>query len=126
MRLSRLVAERNSHKPEIRQVQQWSLRYEQTRRHGRNVAHDWPEGHLIEDLALQVDARRDFDQLHAVDSQSEDRALGHVQDILSALTGDFAAERDLFHAVHKLADSSLAANRHSSTDDFDVEVSLRK
>ena len=44
-----------------------------------------PEIHLREDVALDVDAGRDLDQLQPVGPQGEDAALGDVEHALPAL-----------------------------------------
>ena len=65
--------------PEQRLVQLHRLVAEDARVHHAGVAHDGREVHLREDVALDVDSRRDLDQLHAVASAAEHAALGHVE-----------------------------------------------
>ena len=51
------------------------------------------EAHLRDDVALDVDARSNFDEVEAVSLEREDRAFGDVADVEAAFEGDLARER---------------------------------
>src|SRR2546421_3925866 len=72
-----------------------------------------PECHLRQDVALQVDARCDFDQLQAALAEAEHGALGHVKRLLSPAQRDRATVRDVLHALYELAHAALFANDQS-------------
>src|SRR4029453_14304085 len=75
------------------------------------------ESHLREDVALDVDARRNFHQFHAARSTPEHAALRDVQDRLALLGGIRAVERDLLDPAHKLLAVALAHDaKHSIVD----------
>ncbi|CAN4045420.1 DNA topoisomerase IA, partial [Dysosmobacter welbionis] len=60
------------------------------------------ELHLIQHLGLEVDARRDLDQSHALGPQLEHSPLGDVQNRLLHLHGILAGEGDVLHLVDEL------------------------
>ena len=69
-------------------------------RGSRTIGH---EIHVREDVALDVDARRDFDQLHALAGAREDAALRDVEARLPVLRCVGAVEGDLLHSADELA-----------------------
>ena len=75
-----------------------------------------PEAHLPEDVALDVDPGRDLDQHQAVGLEREHRALGDVADLLAALAGEPAVERDLADLGHELAELALVHDPHPVVD----------
>src|SRR4051794_41403622 len=69
---------------------------EQARIHGCELRRDRrAEAHPAEDVAIEVAARRDLDELDAALAQPEHGALRHVEDALPALLRIAAAEGDL-------------------------------
>ena len=76
----------------------------------------WPERHLAEHVALEVDAGRDLDEHEAVVGEGEDRSVGDVADLLAALARQVAVERDLAHALHELGQPALADDAHTVID----------
>ena len=53
------------------------------------------KAHLVEHVFLQVDARRDLDEGHALLAQLKDRALGDVKHLLTRAVGKASREGDL-------------------------------
>ena len=77
---------------------------EDARVHLRWIAGDQRlEIHAGENVADDVDARRDLDELEPVGPQREHAALGHVEHVLSAPAGVSAAEGDMLDVRHELA-----------------------
>ena len=64
---------------------------------------------------------RDLDQHEAVVLEREHRALGDVADLLAALAGEPAVERDLADLGHELAEAALAGDPDAAVD-LDLEA----
>ncbi|MDT4841879.1 hypothetical protein FQZ97_757550 [compost metagenome] len=76
---------------------------EQPRVHQPGVADDRREVHACKDVAFQVDARGDLDQLQAVQGQLEHTAFGDVEHRLPALGGQLPGEGAVFDFGDELA-----------------------
>lgn len=90
--------------------------------HGLDLTQDRTKRHLSKNVAIQVDSRCDLDEFQPLGVQSKDGAFGHIQDFLASLAGEFAAERDLFDVIHKLANTSLLANSQASLINFHFQA----
>ena len=80
------------------------------------------EVHVREDVALDVDAGRHLDQLHAVRVRAEDAALGHVEHRLARLRRVGAAEGDLLDRLHELAAAAFLHDAQLAVVDLDFEA----
>ena len=91
--------------------------------HQRNLAvDDRPERHPGQNVALQVDAGRDLDQLQAGGRQPEDAALGDVQDGLAGLDGGRAAERDVVDLFDELGRPGIPFDHQLAIRNPDLRV----
>ena len=83
-----VIRRRRSSKPAHHSVR------EEARIHRLEVfVDDRTEGHLRADIAFDIHARSDFDQVQTIFLEREDRAFGDVADIETAFESDLAAER---------------------------------
>ena len=90
--------------------------------HRLRVAHDRLEVHMRQDVALDVDAGRDFDQLHAARRALEDATLGHVEHGLAGLGGVGAAEGDLLDRLDELVRRAFAHDAKRAVLDRDLQA----
>src|SRR6185437_13160759 len=81
-----------------------------------------PKAHLRDHVALDVDARRDLDQLEAVGPDAKDRTLGDEQRNLALCAADVGAVADLLELLHELPVSPFPADHRSAAFPADVEV----
>ena len=68
-----------------------------------NVSKRYGQQTVVNNVSLEIEARCDFDERHAVTIEAEDRALGHVEYVLPAPPRVLAAEGDPLHAFDELA-----------------------
>ena len=94
---------------------------EDARVHLRGIAGDQRlEIHAGENVADDVDARRDLDELEPVGPQREHAALGHVEHVLPPLSGISAAEGDMLDVRHELAVFGLLADDEPAVARADI------
>ena len=87
---------------------------EDPRVHRERIARDRRlEIHQREDVALDVDAGRDFDQLEPPGRQRKDAALGDVEHALPARGRVGAAERHVLHGLDEFARLGLLQDRQA-------------
>jgi len=76
---------------------------------------------------LQVDPRRDLDQLEpACAGEAEDAALGDVENALPARQRPRAAERTVLDSRHELRACPLPLDRDRAAVDDDLQVACRE
>ena len=107
--------------PEQRLLQLHRLVAEDSRFHRPRIAHDRGEFHLCQDIAANVDAGRDLDQLHAFAAATEHAAFGDIQDRLSALGSVCAVEGDLLDLADELLAAAFADDPELAVLDGDLE-----
>src|SRR4051794_5899488 len=80
-------------------------------RHGHRVSDDRRELHTLQHVASQVDARRIFNQLDALRSESKHGTFRDVAHALTALDRLRAAERDAGDVLDELGDLTMRSDR---------------
>src|SRR5581483_4347264 len=105
------------------ELQAEGRRIEQGGIHGTQVApHAQPNLRLVEHVALQIDAGRDFLDHQAIVFQLDHAALGNVSDALAALAPDAAAEGDVLARLHELPGAALLENSEPAVPDFELRA----
>src|SRR6266404_7667141 len=99
---------------------------EDTGIHDARVAHHRLEIHPVEDIALDVDPRRDFDQLNSRFSEPEHATLGDIEDVLVVLGGVLAREGAVLDLVDELLVLAVALDQQLAVEDRDLEVAGRE
>src|SRR5215207_4283671 len=96
---------------------------EQARVHGCELRRDRrAEPHPGENVALEVEARRDLDELDAALAQPEHGAFGHVEHALPALLRVAAAEGDLLDRLDELRPLAVAVGREGAAEHHGLGV----
>ena len=96
---------------------------EQGRVHGGEVVGDQRgEAHVRENVALEVDSRRYFDQAQTFVVEFEHGALGDVEDFLPTLDGVFPAESEVFDPFDELADLAFADDSQCAVFTGDLQA----
>src|SRR6476646_1104366 len=104
-----VVSEPLTHaKPEQNLLESHRRTIEDTRIHRPRVVYDRLEIHLRKNVALDIDARRHFDQFHAALAALEDAALGHVDHGLTGLGSIVAGKGDVLHRLDEFTCAALA------------------
>src|SRR5262249_39435963 len=85
------------------------------------TVNDRRKAHVREDVVFDVDAGRDLAKQESSLGQLEHAAFGDVVDLLAALGGVAAAERDLFDAAHELLLAAFAQNRQAAVLHSDLQ-----
>src|SRR5215471_7385205 len=87
------------------------------------MTHDRFEIHLVEDVALDVDARSNLDQLEPFFREPKYAALGDVEDFLVILRSKRARERTMFDFVDELLGPTIPLDQQLAVHHCDFEVS---
>ena len=90
------------HPQEILAQPHW-LGLEEPDVHQLPLAHDRLEIHLVQDVLLDVDARRDLDQLQPLPCELEHAALGDIENVLVIPRGVLAREGAVLDLVKSRA-----------------------
>src|SRR6478672_3985692 len=109
------------HPQEILAQSHW-LGLEEPGVHQVRLAHDRLEIHLVQDVVLDVDARRNLDQLQPLPCELEHAALGDVENVLVVLGGVLARKGAVLDLVDKLLVLAVALDQQFSRDHRDLEV----
>src|SRR4029079_3802489 len=84
------------------------------------------EIHLREDVALDIDAGRNFVKLQTVRGQRKNAALRNVEDGLLACCGKGSAEGDMLYRLDEFLRASLAANDQHPVCDIGHQLAGRE
>ena len=97
--------------------------HEQAGRHGhRRRIHQWREFHLRQDVALDIDARRDFSQAQPARRQFEDAALGDVEHRLPQRGRAPAGEGDLLDLGAEFSRAPFAQDVQAAIERLDRQA----
>ena len=88
----------------------------------RFAVHDGREIHLVENVLLQIDTRRDLGQFQPSGSQSEDAALGDVKHALAPLGRLWAAEGAVLDFLDELLRLAVFQNQQFSGVDRNFQI----
>src|SRR5215472_10829182 len=99
---------------------------EDARIHLTRMTHDRFEIHPVEDVALDVDARSNLDQLEPLFREPKYAALGDVEDFLVILRSKRARECTMFDFLDELLRPTIPLNQQLAVHYRDFEVSGRE
>ena len=85
-----------------------------------------PEGHMGQDVPLDVDARRNLDEFEPVLTEAEHAALGDEQHRLPVLGREPPAEGDLLDRVDELRAAPFLEDRQLPLSDLDLQPAGRE
>ncbi len=101
-------------------AQSHRLRAEDPRIHQGWRAHDRREVHLGENIAFQIDARRNLDEFQALRAQLEYATLGNVEDRFEGRSRVRAGKRAMLHFLDELPCDAIAVELELAVDDRDL------
>src|SRR6516165_7302301 len=94
--------------------------------HHRGIANDWTKFHPGEDITLNVDTGRDFDEFKTLPRQFEHTALRHIQHWLPAVDCILAGKRAMFNLTYKLCHIAILDHAQASVLDRHAETTRRE
>src|SRR6516225_1746589 len=90
--------------------------------HRNGIANDWTKFHPGEDITLNVDTGRDFDEFNTIPRQFEHTALRHIKHWLPAVHCILAGKRAMFDLADKLCLITILDQAQASVLDRHAET----